>query len=193
MDYMRSSQFLCGPGKVALRQELLQVTELPNARAKRYSRTIRDAIDDVLNGKEGMLLLTQHRSERSDFRDTARTLTDAGWDVEWELERLLGEQTGHVRQKITNRWNGIQEQPNQRIDLPIVADELLITGVSPAYEPWHPRHFPVDALVGTRMSAIHNIAARVQSRIVGVAQDRAGNLYGTANFLPPQVRQESRG
>lgn len=190
MAHMRSKAWLCGPSKVAMREGALEIAVLPPHWTDAYEKKIRRAVLSVLGGKEGFLLLTDTRSRT--IAGAAKSLSHAGERV----QRIMFEQEGALDRDMQlwtrERWDGVAYNPDQRVEasfpqpLPDDAahrDELLFTGVSPAYPEWHPRNFPVDALAATRMSTINAIAAKISTQIYNAAGRRAGGNYATGHFL----------
>lgn len=200
LEYMRSAQFMCGPAKIALKSDMLHVAQLPSSSGAKYQKVLRRAVEQVLAGAEGMLLLTDRRSHPEHFDHAARLLTYEGWDTEWEILKDNGETDSRSQNSLHQRWRALEHQPDQRVELPIyvtktnetTCDSLLVTGALRAYPETHPRYFPMDVLIGTRMEAIRAIAASTHKRIVAAAGKRAGAPYGTSSFLPPPTQPESR-
>lgn len=189
--YMRSKRWLCAPSKVAMRHETLAVFALPPDYTKSYEQMIRRAVRAVLeHGQEGFLLLTNQRSRV--MSSAARTLARTGREVELAVLDVEGTRTTELVSDACNAWTDIERYPEQRVSLDVAVedaegrisdDELLFTGVTPAYPEWHPRHFPMDALAATKMSTINAIAATVSQRIYDEAGRRAGGAYSTGFFL----------
>lgn len=190
-DYMRSKRWLCAPSKVAMRHEALSIFALPPDFTKSYEQTVRRAVRSVLErGQEGFLLLTNRRSRV--MSSAARTLARAGREVELAILDIEGARTNDLVSDTYRAWEAIEREPAQRVSLDVAAedaeglvtnDELLFTGVSPAYPDWHPRHFPMDAFAATKLSTINAIAESVSARIYEEAGRRAGGAYSTGFFL----------
>jgi hypothetical protein len=191
VDYMRSKRWLCAPSKVAIRHDALSIVALPPDFTKSYEASVRRAVRSVLErGTEGFLLLTNRRSTVMSY--AARSLARAGREIQLATRRLEGVEDPALIQYAFEAWKEIERDPARRVSLNVTTrgpdgkeedDELLFTGVSPAYPDWHPRHFPMDALAATKMSTINAISASVSARIYQEAGLRAGGEYSTGFFL----------
>lgn len=189
--HMRSNAWLCGPSKVAMRNDSLAIVSLAPHWTDAHARKIRQAVRSVMEeGKEGFLLLTDQRSR------TMSNATESLCRVGKRAQRTVFEieQTWSIELSawLDEEWLHIAHDPKRRVDIPVgvedangnvVDDALLLNGVSPAYPEWHPRHFPMDALAATRMSTINAISAKLSTQIYNAAGKRAGGNYATGHFL----------
>ena len=197
LEHMQSKRWLCGPSKVAIGHDSLAILGVPPNDSKRYRRVIRRAVREVIEGgKEGMLLLDRNRAYAGNYRAAAWRLSKIAEDVhrgvlDWEKCPIDGDDG--LDRWLKNHWEAIRLNPNQRVEVSIPSfdpaddtmtdDKLLFTAVSSAYEPGHPRHFPMDAVAATKLSTINAIATRVQTTIYNAAGKRAGGKYATGDFF----------
>ncbi len=193
LAHMQSKAWLCGPSKVSMRHDALEIVSLAPHWTDSYRRSIRKAVSSVLeDGKEGFFLLTNTRPREGDFTSAAGELGRAGKKVQQDVFERNGPIDDQLRLWMEHKWRDITDQPRQRADVSFSVerdgkkddDTLLFTGVSPAYPAWHPRHFPMNALGATRMSVINAISAQLSQRIYEKAGKRAGGEYSTGFFLP---------
>jgi hypothetical protein len=202
LEFMQSKRWLCGPSKVSIRNDAMDVESLPPERTKRYGSAIRKAVRALLDDpKESILLLPGTRASEGTYDGMAFSIVNLAERVHRAIYDHAGTEMDEGMDRYVGAlWQGIRARPEQRVEMPIPnppdgtePDSLMFTAVSSAYPGHHPRHFPMDALALTRMSTIMAVASRQIDRIYAAAGQRAGRQYSTENFIviPGSPRSET--